>query len=95
MLIQKPLTRNDVVTLKLLTGEEVIAEYDSEDEHVVKVSKPSVVAANGEGMGLIPWVMSSMPKLISINKKTIIAYMPTDEAIAKKFTSLTSSIARV
>ena len=29
MLLQKPLKKNDIVTVKLLTGEEIIAQYNA------------------------------------------------------------------
>jgi len=96
LLIQKPITKNDIVTLKLLTGEEVIAIYVEEDAVSVTVSKPSVIGANPSGgMGLLPWIMSAMPNTITINKHTIITYVITDASVAKKFSELTSSIARV
>jgi hypothetical protein len=32
MLIQKPISNGDTITIKLLSGEEVIARFDSEDD---------------------------------------------------------------
>jgi len=92
MLIQAPLKQNDIVTLKLLTGEEVIANFESEVDGDVTISKPLVIAANAEGMGLIPWVMSSMPSSIPISKESIIAFMPTAADVAKQYAEITSSI---
>ena len=45
MLIQKPIEKNDVVTVKLLTGEEIIGRFEGEDENGLHVSRASVVAA--------------------------------------------------
>lgn len=92
MLITVPLKRNDIVTLKLLTGEEVIANFEKEVDGVITISKPLVIAANGEGMGLIPWVMSAMPTSIPIAKEAIIASMPTAADVAKQYNEITSSI---
>lgn len=93
MLIQAPLKKNDIVTLKLLTGEEVIANFESEGEDgTVTISKPLVIAANGEGMGLIPWVMSSTPTSITVKATAIIATMPTAKDVAKQYSEITTNI---
>jgi hypothetical protein len=95
MLIQKPLSKHDVVTIKLATGEELIARYDSETETHITVSKASVVASNQTGMGLIPWIMSAEPGTVSLNKNSVVAYTPTAKEIADKFTELTTTIKMV
>jgi len=92
MLINVPLKKNDIVTLKLLTGEEVIACFENEKDGEITISKPLVIAANGEGMGLIPWVMSAMPTSMPIAANAIIASMPTADDVAKQYTEITSSI---
>jgi hypothetical protein len=93
MLITKPLKKNDVVSVKLITGEEIIGRFEGDDDDGFHVSKASVVAANPEGgLGLVPWMMSSAPEKITINKSTVVTYAPTVEQIADKFTEATSSI---
>lgn len=93
MLITKPLEKNDVVTIKLMNGEEILGRYEGEDDTSLTVSRASVVAANPDGqMGLVPWMMSASPEKVNINKTTIVAYLPTVEEIAKVFTNATSSI---
>jgi|TARA_R110002153_G_scaffold218273_1_gene370700 hypothetical protein len=93
MLIQKPIAKNDVVTIKILTGEEIIARYEGEDDSTVSVSRASIVAPNPEGgLGLVPWMMSSAPNKISINKSSVVAMSPTVEPIADKFNEATSEI---
>jgi len=93
MLIQKPLEKNDIVSIKLLTGEEVIAQYEEETDAHLQVTRASIVAANPEGgLGLVPWMMSSAPESIRINKDTIVTYSTTVEAIANKFIEATTNI---
>ena len=93
MLIPKPIEKNDVITVKLLTGEEILGRFEGEDENILQVSRASVVAANPEGgLGLVPWMMSSAPEKISINKNTVVTYAPTVEQIADKFNEATSNI---
>ena len=40
MLIQKTLDQGDIVSIKLLTGEEVLGRYDSETDTEIHVKKP-------------------------------------------------------
>ena len=93
MLIAKPIEKKDVVTIKMMNGEEILGRFESETDEELIVSRASVVAANPDGkMGLVPWLMSASPEKVSINKGTVVAYLPTVEEIAKVFTEATSSI---
>jgi hypothetical protein len=92
MLIEKPLKENDIVSLKLITGEEVIANYiETTDEQVV-VSKPATIAANQQGMGIIPYMMTAKPDKLRLNRNTVVACALTDEGIAKSYTEATTDI---
>lgn len=92
MLLEKPLQANDVISIKLLTGEEMIARFQSETENELVVTKASVIAANPNGMGLLPWMLSASPREIKLNKQTVIAFAKTEKEISDKFTEMTSEI---
>lgn len=92
MLIQKPISANDIVTIKLLTGEEVMATLINNDGDTITVKKPSTIASNGQGMGIVPWMMTSRTESVEINKTAVIAMALTEEEIAKAYTETTSSI---
>lgn len=93
MLIQTPPEKNDIISLKLLTGEEIIAQFQSETETTIEVTRASIVAANPQGgLGLVPWMMSSAPEKISINKSTVVTFAKTVEQIADKFIEATTNI---
>jgi hypothetical protein len=92
MLIQKPLDQGDIVSIKLLTGEEVLGRYVSETDTEIHVKKPCTLGMAKQGMGIVPWMMTSQPETTKLNKNTVIAYAPTDSEIAKAYTEATSSI---
>ena len=92
MLIQKPISANDIVTIKLITGEEVMATLVNNDSDTITVKKPSTIASNGQGMGIIPWMMTSRAESVEINKSAVIAMSLTEAEIAKAYTETTSSI---
>jgi len=92
MLLEKPIKENDIVSIKLVTGEEVIACYkELTDEHIV-VTRPATIAANQQGMGIIPWMMTARPETLRLNRNSVIAFALTDETIAKSYTEATTSI---
>ena len=92
MLIQKPLDQGDIVSIKLLTGEEVLGRYVSETDTEIHVKKPCTLAMGQQGMGIVPWMMTTQPEITKLNKATVIAYAPTDKEIARAYTEATSSI---
>ena len=91
MLLDKPLKRGDTVTVKLVNGEELIARFEDEGSSLT-LSKVVVLAPGAQGIGMVPWLMSSDPNKIEINKNNVLAYAPTQEDIANKYTEMTSSI---
>ena len=93
MLMQRPIKKGSVVSIKIITGEEIIARFEEEGEEGLVVSKASIVAANPQGgLGLVPWMMSSAPDKITIKNTSIVAYSATVDEIADKFTEATSEI---
>ena len=59
MLLSQPVITNDIVTMKLISGEELIAKFISEDATTFTVSKPLVLAQGQNGMILAPFVMTA------------------------------------
>lgn len=93
MLLQKPIAKNDIITIKLTTGEELIAKFLEESDTQLVVERATTMAANPQGgLGLVPWMMSAMPEKISLNKSTVLAYTQTVKEIADKFVEATTNI---
>mgnify|MGYP000105761075 CR=1 FL=1 len=61
MLIETPYTNGDVVSIKLSSGEEMIARLDSENDTNVIVSKPYILIAAQNGMALAPYMFTVTP----------------------------------
>jgi len=89
---------NDVVTLKLVSGEEVIGYYVSEDMGGVTLRKPVVPVPTAEGnMALAPYIMSSnylreADGQVIFNKQTVITVLATDEQFKNAFTQQVSGL---
>ena len=85
--------KNDIISIKLLAGEEIIAKFISDEESSVIVERATTMAANPQGgLALVPWMMSALPEQIELNKATIITMSPTAKEIADKFIEATTNI---
>tara|TARA_Y100001937_G_scaffold127647_2_gene200548 strand:- start:845 stop:1138 length:294 start_codon:yes stop_codon:yes gene_type:complete len=86
--------KNDIISIKLLAGEEIIAKFISDEENSIIVERATTMAANPQGgLALVPWMMSALPETIELNKATIITMSPTAKEIADKFIEATTNIA--
>jgi len=72
MLLDKMVKIGDIVTLKLISGEELIARFDEETSEHIKVTKPLALVA-GRQLGMIPWVFLAESDSVRIVKSAIIA----------------------
>lgn len=58
-MLKKIKTTNDVVTLKISTGEEIIGYFVSETDQQIVIRKPVTLVIQGEGVALAPYIMTS------------------------------------
>jgi len=61
MLIEAQYKVGDVISIKLSSGEEMIARLDSENDTNVIVSKPYILIAAQNGMALAPYMFTVTP----------------------------------
>ena len=93
MLISKGVTVGEVITLKLTSGEELIAKLLEEADTYYTLSKPMVIAMGNHGPGLMPYLFTVSPdKDIKLLKATVTVVEATDETFAKQFLESTSKI---
>lgn len=72
MLVEKQITIGEVVTLKLVSGEELIARYDGETPDAVRLDKPLALVAGGKSLGMIPYIFLANATTVLINKTAIV-----------------------
>lgn len=92
MLLQKPIKEGSIITVKLNSGEELVARFESDDGDTLDITKVRTVAHGQDGLGIIPWMMTSQSNTISINKTTVVAYTTTDDSVAKSYQQNTTDI---
>lgn len=93
MLIEKPRANGDVVTIKLTSGEEIIARFEEETSAGVKVSKPMMLSISQQGVGMMPYMFTVNPDTpIMFNHSAVAVLSPTDPDFAKQYTTSTTGI---
>jgi hypothetical protein len=93
MLIDRGVVAGEVVTLKLMSGEEAIAKYVEETAKGHKLSKPMVLSMGPQGIGMIPFAMTvDMEKDITVNASAVISIEATEKQFADAYIQNTTGI---
>ena len=95
MLLEKPIASGDVVSIKLISGEEIIARLDSETADTVKVTKPLTVSLGPQGLGMIPFVFLGEKETVTLKQAHILVMMPSKKDAADQYMQGTTGIAMV
>jgi hypothetical protein len=93
MLIDKGVTEGEVITLKLTSGEEIVAKLVEDGPVYYKLNRPMVIGMGQKGPGLMPYLFTVSPdKDIKISKATVTVAEATDKAFADQFIQSTTGI---
>lgn len=93
MLIDKGVSVGEVITLKLTSGEELVAKLLEDGSVYYKLSRPMVIGMGQQGPGLMPYLFTVHPdKEVKLLKSTVTVAEATDAAFAKQFLEQTSGI---
>jgi len=93
LIIEVPYKDGDVISLKLASGEEMVARLDKENTDTLVLSKPSMLIATEGGMGMAPFMFtSSMDAKYIMRLNGVICIVKTEEETAKMYSEKTSGI---
>jgi hypothetical protein len=94
MLIDRGVIEGEVITLKLTSGEEIVAKLVEDGVTYYKLSRPMVIGMGQKGPGLMPYLFTVNPdKEIRIAKGTVPVAEATDKQFADQFIQTTTGIA--
>lgn len=93
MLFEKPIAAGDVVSIKLINGEEIIARFDEETSDAVKVTKPLSVNLGPQGLGMIPFIFLGNKERVTLKQQHILAMVPSKKEAADQYMQGTTGIA--
>lgn len=93
MLIDKGITAGEVVTIKLTSGEEIVAKLVEETNSHYKLSKPLVLSMGPKGIGMVPYLFTVSPdKDISLSKSTVTVIAASDKEFSNQYLQGTTGI---
>lgn len=93
MIIETPYTMGDTVSIKLNSGEEMIARIEAEDSTHVTVNKPLMLMATEQGMGLAPFMFTVNPEAkIKLKLNSIICIVKSAKDAADMYIKQTTGI---
>lgn len=100
MLIEKPIQTNDVVTIKLITGEEIIGRLVSDNSDTITVQKVLVVtlgmdpSTNRPAIQMMPYfTLGGNPESrITLRREHVIAMLPSSDDMRAGYVHNTSSL---
>jgi hypothetical protein len=76
------LTKHDTITIKLASGEEVVASFQEADDTSLSIDKPLALSPTPQGgVGLVPWIFSCKPGPTTININSVLALVETDSEV--------------
>lgn len=93
MLIDKGVSTGEVITLKLTSGEELVAKLIEDGAMHYKLSRPMVIGMGANGPGLMPYLFTVHPdKEVKLSKSTVTVVEATDKSFADQFIQATTGI---
>jgi len=93
MLIDKGVSEGEVVTIKLTSGEELVARLVEDGPVFLKLGKPRVLSNTPQGIGLVPYLFTvSGDKDVKLNKATVTVIEVTEKEFADQYMTATTGI---
>jgi hypothetical protein len=83
----------DVKLIRIVTGEEVVAELVSEDENTITVQNGLVVLPGAQNVGFAPWatvIDKDNPEIV-LSRNHIVYIVPVDSGVEAKYNELFGS----
>jgi hypothetical protein len=93
MLISKGFSNGDIISLKLINGDELIARFESETGDDITIDRPLALTMSREGLGMIPWMMLGDKSSITLKKSHVFAVVSSQKDAADQYMQGTTGIA--
>jgi hypothetical protein len=93
MLLSKPMTAGDVVSIKLINGDELIARYDEETADTISINRPLALTMSSGGLGMIPWMFLGDKDSVTLKKEHVFCVVPSKKDAADQYMQGTTGIA--
>ena len=85
MLIDKGFKSGDVISLKLINGDELIARFEQENTDEVKVERALAITIGPQGLGMMPWMFLADKEQVTIKKQHVFAMAHSKKEAADQY----------
>lgn len=93
MLVTNQYSKDQILTFKLVNGDELVAKLVEEHDTGFTVSKPCTVMPSQQGIGLIQSLFTSdLNKNINLDKQHVMMHSPTIKDIENHYIKTTTGI---
>lgn len=92
MLINKGFSQGDVVSLKLVNGDELIARFEEENTDTITIVKPLAITFGSQGLGMIPWMFLGERDTYTLSKTHVFAVTVSKKDAADQYLQGTTGI---
>lgn len=93
MLTETKYKANDIVTVALITGQELIGKFVSENEKEIKVKKPLSLIVGPQGAAFQPFTMTGdSDNEVSVRITTVVSVLKSRSDVATAYSSATSGL---
>ncbi len=93
MLIDKGVAEGEIVSIKLTSGEEILAKLVEDGPVYYKLGKPMVLSMGPQGIGMMPYLLTANPdKDIKLFKATVTVIEATEKQFADAYIQQTTGI---
>lgn len=82
----------EVVSIKLISGEEIIAKLEEETTDYIKVSRPLTVSIGPQGLGMMPFVFLAKTDTIKLNMNHVMVLAESKKDAADQYIQGTTGI---
>ena len=93
MLVSKGYQHGDIVSFKLVTGDEIVARISEEADTGFTIERPCTVMPSPQGMGLIQSLFTvDADRTVTLSKQHVIMHAPSIDAMQKHYIKTTTGI---
>ena len=87
------LEKNEIYTIKLASGEEIVTKVIEETDDALEVDQPIMVVVSQQGLQLMPGLFTNNnEKTVTINKGSCVMVGPTREDVRTNWIEATTGI---
>jgi hypothetical protein len=93
MLVTNKYDQDDIVTFKIVNGDEIVAKIVEESDDAFIVIKPCTVMPSQQGLGLLQSLFTSdLNKSIRLEKRHVMMHAPTVKDVQNHYIKTTTGI---